>query len=307
MNNQTLIKSLRFKEISKGMSIHLCCVAYVVAGVAAYAAGTLCSGLSPLVVAAVSVIASAAAVFLFSVLFDNSSIFDPYWSIAPLGILLYWLLASNAVFDLRRNLVLLLILFWSIRLTWNWLVRWRGLGHEDWRYFRFRRFRLYWFISLACFHIFPAFAVLCGCLSLIPVLFFPADAFGILDIIALCITLCALFLENKADRELRIFKRGDGGTSKELLQTGIWAWTRHPNYLGEVLFWWGLALFGLSANHSYWWTLAGAAAITLLFLFISIPMMEKHLSKSYVKYENYAKSVPRFLPVKAVKALFTKR
>ncbi|GAJ06174.1 unnamed protein product, partial [marine sediment metagenome] len=59
------------------------------------------------------------------------------------------------------------------------------------------------------------------------------------------------------------------------MSTGLWAYSRHPNYLGEVMFWWGLFLFALAADLSHWWVFVGPLAMTVLFIFVSIPMMDK--------------------------------
>ena len=89
-------------------------------------------------------------------------------------------------------------------------------------------------------------------------------------------TAGAIGIEAAADFQLRRFlSRAKSG--RRLIDEGLWKLLRHPNYVGEVAFWWGLWLFGLAADPSWWWTIAGPAAITLMFLFISVPMMERHL------------------------------
>ncbi|MGB7548845.1 MAG: DUF1295 domain-containing protein [Terracidiphilus sp.] len=287
---------LRYAALSKHMSLVLCCVVYSIAAACACAAGLAWDGGHPLAVAALADIVATVTVFLFSVILDNSSIYDPYWSVAPAGIVVYFLCQSPSFPSVRHLLLLLLVAGWAARLTWNWLLRWRGLGDEDWRYADFRSSPVYWLVSFAGFHMFPTVAVFAGCLPLVPALLSPSHSPGVWDAIALAVTAGGIVIEMKADRDLRIFRRRQPPT-RELLTSGIWSWCRHPNYLGEVTFWWGIALFGISANPSWWWTAAGAVMITALFLFISAPMMDKHMSSRYPGYRERMKRVPGILPL----------
>jgi steroid 5-alpha reductase family enzyme len=93
------------------------------------------------------------------------------------------------------------------------------------------------------------------------------------------VTAGAIGIETVADVQLRRFLARKG-TEKPLIHEGIWKLVRHPNYLGEILFWWGLWLFGLAADPSWWCTVAGPVAITLMFVLISVPIMDRHLLAS---------------------------
>jgi steroid 5-alpha reductase family enzyme len=287
-------KPLRFSSLSRANSLFLCCVAYAVAAACAFGAGALVSGAHPLAVAAAADVAATLVVFIFSVILDNSSVYDPYWSVAPIGIILYFAWQAPSSPDLRQGIVIALVCFWAIRLTWNWLLRWQGLKDEDWRYSDFRSNRAYWAVSFAGFHFFPTVAVFAGCLPLVPV-FISSHAIGVIDALAVIVTCGSIIMEMKADRDLRLFRRKPREQG-ELLTNGIWSWCRHPNYFGEVAFWWGIGLFGLAANLAYWWTMSGALIITALFLFISLPMMDRHMLKRYPGYSMRIKTVPAFLP-----------
>jgi steroid 5-alpha reductase family enzyme len=288
-------RPLRFANLPKAMAVLLCCVAYAVAAGSAIIAARTCREWSPIAVAAVADGVATVVVFAFSAILDNSSVYDPYWSLAPIGIAFYWAAVAGGLTDLRQTVVITLVAVWALRLTWNWLLRWRGLGHEDWRYADFRQYRSYWLVSFAGFHFFPTVAVFLGCLPLFPILTDPVRAFGVLDVIAACLTGGAIMVEMRADRVLREFRRQKRPPGM-LLASGIWSWCRHPNYLGEVSFWWGLALFGLAANPSWWWTLIGASVITALFVFISVPMMDKHMAKRYAGHGDYMRDVPGIVP-----------
>jgi len=83
----------------------------------------------------------------------------------------------------------------------------------------------------------------------------------------------------------------------EFMKSGLWKISRHPNYFGEWLFWFGIYLFGLIANPAYWWTGIGAVLMLLMFLFISIPLMEKRMVAKRPEYADHIKKVSAFFPI----------
>ena len=273
--------------MSRPRSLFLCAAAYLAAGIAAVAVGRLMNGRSPIMAAAAADLAATLVVFAFSLFLDNSSMYDPYWSVAPVPIGLYWLVRFGDGITARRAVLLALVLLWAARLTANWLRRWRGLADEDWRYADFRRMgAAYWPISFLGFHLMPTVIVFLGCLSLVPALTAGSRPIGVLDLLAAAVMLAAIGIESAADRRLRRFLASPREPGR-ILSTGLWALSRHPNYFGEVLFWWGLYLFGLAANPGWWWTIAGPAAITLLFLAISVPMMDKRMLARHPGYAEH--------------------
>jgi steroid 5-alpha reductase family enzyme len=225
-------------------------------------------------------VAATLVVFAFSFAFGNSSFYDPYWSVVPPLIAVYWAAASSVADtdSLRSILAIGLVFLWGTRLTFNWCRGWTGLDHEDWRYvdLQEKTGKLYWGVSLGGIHMLPTLWVFGGCLSLWPALAVGTRPFGALDVVATAVTAGAIWLEARADKELVRFRNSDR-KPEDVLSTGVWAWSRHPNYFGEMSFWWGLFLFGLAADPVYWWTAAGPLAITLMFLFVSLPMMEERM------------------------------
>ncbi|HXX59397.1 MAG TPA: DUF1295 domain-containing protein, partial [Dehalococcoidales bacterium] len=137
--------------------------------------------------------------------------------------------------------------------------------------------------------------VFAGCLSLYPALSTGKNNFGILDVIAIVITAGAVLTETIADEQLRRFT-ANPANSGAIMDKGLWAYSRHPNYFGEVMFWWGLFIFGLAADSRYWWTVIGPLAITALFVFVSIPMMEKHSLARRPGYGEHRRRTPALLP-----------
>jgi steroid 5-alpha reductase family enzyme len=279
-------------------AVALVVLAYLVAGGTALVVGWLLGERHPLLVAGAADLAATLVVFSFSVAFDNSSFYDSYWSAAPPLIALYYardLPLGDPISMARVAVVVALVFWWGARLTHNWLRGWRGLDHEDWRYVRIRKRsgRLYWPVSLAGIHLMPTIVVFGGCLPLYPTLS-SRGPLGILDGVALVVTGAAIWIEAAADKQLYRFVR-DRSFPDQVLETGLWARCRHPNYLGELLFWWGLYLFGLAAGLQHWWTGVGALSITVLFCFISIPMIERRMLGK-PGYAERVKKVPTLIP-----------
>jgi len=271
-------------------------IAYAIALVVAFLMGyaVMADGaLNTITIVFMADLAGTAVIFGFSRAFHNSSFYDPYWSVAPPLIALFWALTpmSEEVSILRRMLVVSLVAAWGIRLTYNWMRKWEGLPDEDWRYrdFREKWGERFWLMDLLGIHFFPTLQVFIACLSLYPALSAGTRAVGWLDFVALAVTGGAIVIEMVADRQLYDFiqaKTQPGG----IMVRGLWAYSRHPNYFGEMLFWWGLYLFGLAANPSFWWTVIGPIVITLMFRLVSIPLLD---DRNLASREGYAEHMQR--------------
>jgi steroid 5-alpha reductase family enzyme len=273
-------------------------VAYFVALVVAVQVGHGLMGAGPLHAAFWADVAATVVVFLFSVLYRNSSFYDAYWSVAPIAIVMFWCAVANeGVPSSRQALVSLLVFVWGVRLTWNWARAWEGLHHEDWRYVMLAQKTgpAYWPVSFAGIHMMPTLVVFAGCLPLWPALAVGTEPLGWLDALAFVVTLGAIAVEALADQQLRAY-RLEPHTQGDFLRSGLWAWTRHPNYLGEIGFWWGLALFGLAADPGFAWNVAGAIAITLLFRFISLPMIEGRMQERRPEFAAWVARTSLLLP-----------
>lgn len=240
-------------------------------------------------------IAATAIVFLSGVVFKNASIYDPYWSVQPL-VILTGMAISAQKFDTGIFMLLLAVLYWSIRLTGNWAVTFKNLDSQDWRYDNFKeRFpHLFPLISFSGIHMFPTlvvyFAVLPG------ISFIQNSAVNQLTAAGFLICIFAATLQLFADRQMHRFRkaRSDDGA---LIRTGLWKYSRHPNYLGEILMWWGVYIMLLSVSPGKWILGAGALINTLMFLFISIPMADRRNSKK-PGYERYISETRNLLPLK---------
>lgn len=235
-------------------------------------------------------------VFIFSLVFSNSSVYDPYWSVVPPIIAIYLAKLFPEGDTIRQLVVILLISLWSVRLTLNWFRGWPGFMHQDWRYTNIaqKTGRMYWPVSFLGIHFMPTIFVFLGCL---PLWYIMASniSFGIIDLVASIITLGAILIEWLADEQMIRFRKSN--STDTYIKSGLWSRSRHPNYFGEISFWLGLFLFVLSTvRYDAYWTAAGFIAMLILFKFISIPMMEKRNKNIRTGYDDYIKKVPALLP-----------
>jgi len=283
--------------MSKSEALLRICVAYVVALFVAGASLNLLAG-GPLLDALVADVVATVVIFLFSRFYRNSSFYDPFWSVLPPFLALYWLALGQAPAPaLREMLVLGLILFWATRLTLNWAYFWEGMHHEDWRYALLRRGAPGWerLIDFFAIHLIPTLQVFAGLLPVYALYCLGDQPLGWLDVLATVVTAAAITLQMLADFQLHRFIRSHA--PGEHLDTGLWRWSRHPNYLGELGFWFGLFLFGLAAHPGGWyWSVAGVVLMVLMFVYASIPMMERRSLERRPGYQEVIDSIPMLLP-----------
>jgi steroid 5-alpha reductase family enzyme len=239
-------------------------------------------------------------IFGFSFAWDNSSFYDAYWSVIPIAIVLYWMtLADAAVPGLRLAALGVVVGVWGVRLTWNWARGWTGLDHEDWRYVGFRELApgFYWPISFLGIHFFPTVIVFAGLAALYPAVVQGGRPFGLLDLVALAVGIAGIAFEWIADDQLRAFTTGPKRPG-ETLRTGLWRYSRHPNYLGEILVWWSFFLFGWAADPA--WAKLGVLAplaMTGMFLLVSIPLIEKRALKRRTAYQRVIDETSMLIPL----------
>lgn len=208
----------------------------------------------------------------------------------------YFFLAGDQL-DFRGILAGGLMLLYGVRLTSNFLRDWPGLTKEDWRYVDFRtKFpKLYWLISFSGIHFFPTVLVYLACIPAYYAIVESDGSFRIWDVLGALIFLGSIILSYIADEQMRNF-RERATQSGLVMNQGLWQYSRHPNYLGEVLGWWGLWLFALGLSYEYYWTVIGAVAITCLFYFISIPLMDNRSLKRRPTFKAYMEQTPSLFP-----------
>ena len=235
-------------------------------------------------------------VFAASRIHRNSSFYDAYWSVVPPLLAVYWWVERDASAEPGRFwLLFAVMLVWAVRLTANWVSTFPGLHHEDWRYplLKQKAGRAEPVVDLFAIHVIPTCQVFLGCLGAYAVTRY-GGGLGWLDVVALVVGAGAVALETVADLQMHRFARGK--QPGQVMDRGVWSWSRHPNYVGELGFWVSMALFGLAASPSAWWVLAGPVAMLAMFLGASIPMMEERSLERRPQYQDVVDRVSRFLP-----------
>tara|TARA_B100000579_G_C22794352_1_gene836253 strand:+ start:503 stop:1366 length:864 start_codon:yes stop_codon:yes gene_type:complete len=233
-------------------------------------------------------------IYIGSVVLKNSSLYDPFWSVAPIPIVVYLAFFYQNSVSLKV-LVLVPIIFWALRLTRNWLISWQGFDHEDFRYVDLKNTNKIKaeFNNLFGIHLFPTLIVNLGLYPLLYVLTNNISVNSLL-IFASFFTFSAVVLETIADEQMRTFRVNPDNKGKTM-KYKLWKYSRHPNYLGEILFWYGIYLMGLSSGILPIWTIICPTAMLALFIFASCPMMDERSLKNRSDYEDYMKKTSQLL------------
>ena len=226
---------------------------------------------------------ATAVVFFFSVVFKNASVYDPYWSVAPLVIVLGYAMGEGIT--LARALIIAAVLLWGIRLTANWAYTFDSFEYQDWRYTMLseKTGKLYPIVNFIGIHLVPTLVVYLACLP-VGYVFQNEAIINTWSVIFILVSVFAAVLQGAADIQMHKFRKN---RTSRFIRVGLWKHSRHPNYLGEILMWWGigLAVFSMTLK---WYLLIGAAANTLLFLFVSIPLADGRQSRKegFLEYKS---------------------
>ena len=232
--------------------------------------------------------------FIISLITKRNDVADIAWGLG--FILLTW--SSFLIADIKgtRSLITaMLVSVWGIRLAWHIHSRNKGKG-EDYRYLAWRNEWGKWFLLRSYFQVFILQGIFLF-IIILPVLFInkSEDTPIIwLDILGIIIWMIGFYFEAVGDAQLIRFKNNPNNQGK-LLQEGLWSLTRHPNYFGEVVQWWGIGFIALAVQGG-WMGLIGPLTITYLILKVSgIPMLEKNM-QSHPDFKNYKEKTNAFFP-----------
>lgn len=238
-------------------------------------------------------VAATGVTFLFSLLFRNASVYDPYWSVQPPVILFAFAIGKDLT--ALGVLFLFVVSFWALRLTINWAYTFGDLTHEDWRYRMLREKTgvFYPIINFIGIHMVPTLIVYA---CVLPAVYAIREGLvlNIGSTLLLLLSLGAAVMQGVADIQMHKFRKNrDGAFNRH----GLWKYSRHPNYLGEILMWWGVGLAVVCAAPCAWYLLAGALANTVLFFTVSIPMAEARQSRKE-GFLAYQRQTRMLLPIK---------
>jgi len=204
--------------------------------------------------------------------------------------------AAGPAPDARTWLALALVAVWSARLALHIGLRRRGQG-EDFRYARWREQWGRWWVVRSFLQVFLLQGVILLAVSL-PVLIIvtaPGVPLGALDALAVAIWLAGFSWEAVSDLQLARFRR-DPANRGQVLTTGLWRYSRHPNYFGEALLWWGIGVLAMAVPGG-WLGLLGPTLLTFLLLRVSgVPMLERGHMEKRPGYAQYAAATNAFLP-----------
>lgn len=235
---------------------------------------------------------ATAVTFISSVILVNSSVYDPYWSLTPM-VMALCLFISHRAFSFWQFAVLAVFLLWSVRLTANWISVFTDFSYEDWRYRKFRDEtpRLLWpLVNFFGIHYMPTLFVFGGMLPLFRMI---ENPLGFRSLPGILVMGAGIALEWYADREMHRFLAGPERGS--VCRIGLWNYSRHPNYLGEITVWLGLYLAMLPCCPGYWYDGIGFVMIAVMFNIISIPLMETRQKSRRPEYSEYCGQTSRLL------------
>lgn len=248
---------------------------------------------SPPIWGLVFVLSAAALLWLLSLRLRDASIADIFWGpgIAGVADIAAWAGQSGGT---RASAVLLLVNLWGVRLAAHMLSRRSG---EDRRYAAMRQHygRNWWWLSLIQVFLLQAILIWFIPAPLVAALLYSHRPLAWLDYLGIGLAAGGLIFETLADSQLAAF-RANPDNKRGVMDKGLWRWSRHPNYFGEALLWWGFFLVGFSVSHQYW-LLLSPLLVTVLLLYVSgITLMEENITDRRPGYAEYRRRVSAFIP-----------
>lgn len=232
-------------------------------------------------------------IYLLSLVIKNSSLYDAYWSLTPWVMLTYLIILNYTNLNIYHYIVYIVFSFWSFRLTLNWIITFENRKWIDWRYqdLKAKSNKYTWqFINFFGIMMMPTLLVFVAFIPLIYVININLNA---LSLIGSVIILIGTLLELFSDYYMHKFLKSNH--KNEVINIGLWKYSRHPNYLGEILIWVGVYLVLLLVAYEYWYLFVGMLLIILLFNFISIPLAEKRQLSKRSAYKEYQLETSRLL------------
>ena len=248
------------------------------------------------------VLAMMTVLWIVSVRLRDASIVDPWWSMA------FLLVAANTVLQTGltpgKTALLAAVAAWALRLWLHLLLR--SLGQpEDPRYAGFRAKygpeRYWWFSFFQVFLLQAVLAVVISAPLQVAGAAAAPDPVSITDFLGLALFAAGFGIEAVADAQLARYRKarasGGPGAPGPVLDTGLWRYSRHPNYFGEALLWWGFWLFALDMPRG-WATVFAPALMTFLLLKVSgVAMLDAHMAAKRPEYAGYIRRTSGFLPL----------
>lgn len=233
--------------------------------------------------------------FVLSLIKNRNDVADIAWGLG--FVLIAWVsIFISKNFEIRTIIVTFLVTVWGLRLAYHIYRRHRKTD-EDYRYLKYRQSWGKWFFLRSYLQVY----ILQGFLLFLvvsPVLIinrFSGEEFLFLDVIGVLFWLIGYFFESVGDAQLADFVKNPNNKGK-LMTSGLWKYSRHPNYFGEVLQWWGIWLLAIFVPYGLW-GIIGPLTTTFLILKVSgIPMLEEKMIKR-PDFNDYKERVSIFFPL----------
>ena len=248
-----------------------------------------------MLIAAITIAAVMVTTWVISLIIKNASIVDIVWG-AGFAVT-SWVLAATVDGNSGRQLLLAVMVgLWGMRLA-LYLAK-RNIGHgEDWRYKAMRKKKGNNFGVISLVTVFGLQGVLMWTVSL-PVILGNADdspGVGPIAVVGIMLWLVGLTFEAVGDYQLAKFKKDPSNVTK-VMDKGLWSLTRHPNYFGDALLWWGIGIVGAETGSGIF-GLVGPLVMTFFLLKVSgVPMLERSLSRRREGYADYVAKTSGFIP-----------
>ena len=236
--------------------------------------------------------------WLWSVYLKDVSIVDAFWGCGFVILAIYYFFTTpSSELHPRKILVLVLVGIWGLRLSLYLLIRNWGKP-EDFRYQKFRNdygAHRYWWFSF--FQVFLLQGILLWIISA-PLLstqyFSSSNPLNYFDYLAIMVWVIGFLFETLGDHQLSKFKSNPANKNK-VLNTGLWKYTRHPNYFGDAAIWWSFGLFSI-ASGSYLPLISCLIMNVLLLKVSGVVLLERTLTNSKPRYKEYMDKTPAFFP-----------
>ncbi len=247
----------------------------------------------PYTIALIAILAVGVVSWLFSVIRKDVSFVDSLWSLFFLLAAVVFAIESQPI-SIRGKLVLVLVAIWALRLCVY--ITARNWGEpEDYRYQSIRAHNEPGFAFKSLYIVFGLQGVLAWLVAM-PLL--PAiaseSALTAVDIIAVMLWLTGFIFEAGGDYQLSRFKAREDSAGR-VLDTGLWRYTRHPNYFGDFCMWWAFYLFAVASGG--WWSILSPLLMSVLLLKVSgVAMLEKTISNRRPQYAEYIRRTNAFFP-----------
>lgn len=226
--------------------------------------------------------------WLIALIQSSHWMIDPYWTVIPVMLVHYYAAHPLAHYDFwRSRIVILLTWVWSIRLIHNYFRRekWQWGAREDWRFTDMiqQYGKHWWWASFFSIYL-PHQLLLIGLSLPFYVIHSVNQPLNIWDLVAVVVCVSGILIAYFADNQLYNFVNNNGNGM--ILESGLWYYTRHPNYFGEQLWWWGLVVFGWNLGHG--WTFTGALLNTMCLGYVT-KLVEQRMLKQDKRVEAYRK------------------